>query len=155
MLKGRGGNLAVRLRKWDKATALLKEALRFNDDDELLFLLATSLYQSGHHDGAEKAYLEVLKRNPQQVASLVNLGYVYIDSQRFKKAAETHRRALNMSSNNEAALFGLALALQRGGKTEEASRKWQEFLKKHPQSPWREKAKMHLNQLTSLNTGKN
>jgi len=143
----RGGNLAVQLKKWDQATALVRKALRFKDDAELLFLLATSLYQSGHSDEAEKAYLQVLSRNPQQVASLVNLGYLYLDSQRFQKAEEIHRRALKASSNNEAALFGLALALQREGKTGEASRRWQEFLQKHPQSPWREKAKMHLEQL--------
>jgi tetratricopeptide (TPR) repeat protein len=143
----RGGKLAVQLKKWDQATALLKDALRFKDDAELLFLLATSLYQSGHYDEAEKAYLEVLSRNPQQVASLVNLGYLYLDSERFQKAEEIHRQALKASSNNEAALFGLALALQREGKTVEASRRWQEFLKKHPQSPWREKARMHLEQL--------
>ena len=100
-------------------------------------------------------FLEVLKRNPQQVASLVNLGYLYIDSHRFQKAAEIHRRALRASSNNEAALFGLALALQREGKNEEAFRKWQEFLEKHPRSPWREKAKTYLEQLTSLNAGNN
>jgi tetratricopeptide (TPR) repeat protein len=149
----RGGNLAVRLKEWDKAAALLKEAMRYKDDGELFFLLATSLYQSGRNDEAEKAYLKVLSRKPQQVASLVNLGYLYLDSQHFKKAEELHRRALKVSSNNEAALFGLALAMQRGGKTEEASRKWQEFLKKHPQSPWREKAKMHLNQLISPRAG--
>jgi tetratricopeptide (TPR) repeat protein len=151
----RGGNLAVRLKEWDKATAVVKAALRFKDDGELHFLLATSLYQSGRHDEAEKAYLEVLSREPQQLASLVNLGYLYLDARRFQKAQEVHRRALRVSSDNEAALFGLALALQRGGKTEEASRSWQEFLEKHPQSPWRQKAKMNLEQLTPLNAGKN
>jgi tetratricopeptide (TPR) repeat protein len=149
----RGGHLAARLKEWNKATVLLREAMRYKDDGELLFLLATSLYQSGDHDGAEKAYLSVLKQNPQQVASLVNLGYLYIDSHRYQKAAEIHRRALRASSNNEAALFGLALALQREGKAEAAARRWQEFLKKHPQSPWREKAKMHLNQLISPRAG--
>jgi tetratricopeptide (TPR) repeat protein len=151
----RGGNLAVRLKEWDKAAALIKEAIRFRDDNELLFLLATSLYQSGHHDEAQKAYLEVLSREPQQVASLVNLGYLYLDDGRFQKAQDMHRRALSVSSNNEAALFGLALALQRGGKSEEASRRWQEFLEQYPQSPWRKKAKMNLQQLAPLNAGKN
>ncbi|UCF91413.1 MAG: tetratricopeptide repeat protein [Desulfobacterales bacterium] len=151
----RGGNLAVRLKEWDKMTALIKQAMRFRKDDELLFLLATSLYQSGHHAEAEKAYLEILRRQPQQVASLVNLGYLYLDSQRFQKAEEMQRRALNASSDNEVALFGLALALQRGGKTEEASRTWQEFLEKHPQSPWRKKAQTHLDQLRSPHAGNN
>lgn len=151
----RGGNLAVRLKEWDTATALVKEAMRFKDDGELHFLLATSLYQDGQHDKAEKAYLEVLSREPQQVASLVNLGYLYLDAGRFQKAEEMHRRALSVSSDNEAALFGLALALQRGGKTEEASRSWQEFLGKHPQSPWRQKAKMNLERLTPVDAGKN
>jgi len=150
----RGGNLALRLKEWDKATSLVKEAMRFRDDNELFFLLATSLYQSGHHEEAEKAYQEVLSREPQQVASIVNLGYLYLDAGRFQKAQAMHRRALSISSNNEAALFGLALALQRGGKTEEASRRWQEFLEKHPQSPWRQKAQMNLEQLIALNAGK-
>jgi tetratricopeptide (TPR) repeat protein len=78
----RGGHLAARLKEWDKAAALVKEAMRFKDDAELFFLLATSLYQSGDNDEAEKAYLKVLSRNPQQMASLVNLGYLYLDSQR-------------------------------------------------------------------------
>jgi len=150
----RGGNLAVRLKEWNKATALVKEATRFKEDGELLFLLATSLYQSGQRDQAEKAYLEVLSREPRQVASLVNLGYLYLDDGRFEKAQEMHRRALSVFPNNEAALFGLALALQRGGKTEEASRRWQEFLEKYPQSPWRKKAKMNLEQLTPKNASK-
>jgi tetratricopeptide (TPR) repeat protein len=151
----RGGHLAVRLKEWDKATELLKEAIPFNNDGELHFLLATSLYQSGHHDEAEKAYLEVLSRKPQQVASLVNLGYLYLDAGRFQKAQEVHRRALSVSSNNEAALFGLALALQKEEKNQEAARKWWEFLEKHPRSPWREKANTYLEQLTSLNAGNN
>ena len=151
----RGGNLAVRLKEWDRAAALVKEALRFKDDGELLFLLATSLYQSGQRDEAEKAYLEILSRDPQQVASLVNLGYLYLDAASFQKAQELHRRALDVSPENEAALFGLALALQRGGRAEEASRRWQEFLEKHPQSPWRKKAEMNLEQLTPLNAVKN
>jgi tetratricopeptide (TPR) repeat protein len=151
----RGGKLALRLKQWDKATALVKESLRFRDDGELFFLLATSLYQSGQHDEAENAFLEVLSREPQQVASLVNLGYLYLDTGRFQKAQEVHRRALSVSSNNEAALFGLALALQRGGKDQEAARMWQEFLEKHPQSAWRKKARMNLEQLTLQNAGKN
>ena len=145
----------MQLKEWHKAVALIQEAMRFRDDGELLFLLATSLYQSGQHDEAEKAYLEVLSRDPQQVASLVNLGYLYLDAGRFQKAQAMHRRALSVSSNNQAALFGLALALQRGGKTEEAARRWQEFLEKYPQSPWRKKAKMNLEQLTKPNDGKN
>jgi tetratricopeptide (TPR) repeat protein len=117
--------------------------------------LATSLYQSGQHDEAEKAYQEVLSREPQQVASLVNLGYLYLDTGRIQKAQEAHRRALSLSPDNEAALFGLALALQRGGKAEEAFRMWHAFLEKYPQSPWRKKAKMNLEQLALPNAGNN
>ncbi|MGD2096431.1 MAG: tetratricopeptide repeat protein [Desulfobacterales bacterium] len=151
----RGGQLAIRLKQWDKAAELIKEAMRFRDDGELLFLLATSLYQSGQHDEAEKAYQEVLSREPQQVASLVNLGYLYLDTGRIQKAQEAHRRALSLSPDNEAALFGLALALQRGGKAEEAFRMWHAFLEKYPQSPWRKKAKMNLEQLALPNAGNN
>ena len=147
----RGGHLAVRLKQWGKAALLLEEAMRFRDDNELLFLLATSLYQSGQHDEAEKAYLEVLSREPRQVASLVNLGYLYLDTGRVPKARAVHRRALSVSPDNEAALFGLALALQREGKVEEASRMWHTFLGKHPQSSWRQKAKMNLDRLTRPN----
>lgn len=149
-----GGQLAVRLKQWGTAVELIKESMRFRDDGELLFLLATSLYQSGQQIEAEKAYQEVLSRDPRQVASLVNLGYLYLDTGRIDKAQEVHRRALSLSSDNEAALFGLALALQRGGKTEEALRMWHAFLEKHPQSPWRKKAKRNLEQLAPPITGK-
>jgi tetratricopeptide (TPR) repeat protein len=143
----RGGRLALRLQAWDKAIRLLRKASRFKQDAELLFLLGTALYQAGHTEEAEKVYLNVLRREPRQVACLINLGYLYLDTGRFQKAERMQRRALEAAPGNEQALFGLALALQQGGKTEAAVQHWQEFLEKHPQSRWREKAKRYLAQL--------
>jgi len=152
----RGGRLAVQLREWAKAKTLLQEAIRFKKEDgEILFLLGTSLYQAGDTDEAERVYREVLRREPRQVACLVNLGYLYNDSERYQKAEEMHRRALAVAPDNEAALFGLALALQEQGKTEEALQRWREFLKKHPQSPWRGKAIMHGQRLGSPDAASN
>ena len=152
----RGGRLAVQLREWAKATTLLQEAIRFKKEDgEILFLLGTSLYQAGDIDEAERVYREVLGREPRQVACLVNLGYLYNDSERYQKAEEMHRRALAVAPDNEAALFGLALALQEQGKTEEALQRWREFLNKHPQSPWRGKAIMHRQRLGSQDAASN
>ncbi|RMF85728.1 MAG: hypothetical protein D6736_16685 [Nitrospinota bacterium] len=145
----RAGRLAIRLQQWDRAARLLREALRFQESSEFLFLLATALYQGGHTEEAEQTYQEVLRREPQQVASLVNLGYLYLDTGRFQKAEEMQRQALEAAPTNEAALFGLALALQRGGKREEAIQRWQEFLAKHPQSRWEQKARAYLAQLTA------
>jgi len=66
-----------------------------------------------------------------------------------------HRRAPGVSPDNEAALFGLVLALQRGGSAGEASRRWRGFLEKQPQSLWRKKAKMNLERLTPPDALKN
>jgi tetratricopeptide (TPR) repeat protein len=145
----RGGRLAVQLREWDEAKTLLQEALHFKQDGELLFLLGTSLYQAGDIHEAEKVYKELLRREPRRVACLVNLGYLYQDSERFQEAEGMHRRALAVAPNDETALFGLALALQKGGKTEEAEQRWREFLKKHPQSRWRERAILYRQRLGS------
>jgi tetratricopeptide (TPR) repeat protein len=145
----RGGRLAVQLREWAKATTLLQEAVRFKEDGESLFLLGTSLYQAGHVHEAEKVYKKVLRREPRRVACLVNLGYLYQDSERFQEAEDMHLRALAVAPDNEAALFGLALSLQRGGKAEEAQKRWREFLSRHPESPWRGKALLYRQRLGS------
>jgi tetratricopeptide (TPR) repeat protein len=151
----RAGRLAVQLREWTKGTTLLQEAIHFKEDGEILFLLGTSLYQVGDTDEAEKVYKEVLRREPRQVACLVNLGYLYHDSERFQEAEGMHRRALAVAPDNEMALFGLALALQEGGKKEEAEQRWLEFLNKHPQSPWRGRAIMHKQRLGSEDPASN
>lgn len=151
----RAGRLVVQLREWTKGTTLLQEAIHFKEDGEILFLLGTSLYQVGDTDEAEKVYKEVLRREPRQVACLVNLGYLYHDSERFQEAEGMHRRALAVAPDNEMALFGLALALQEGGKKEEAEQRWLEFLNKHPQSPWRGRAIMHKQRLGSEDPASN
>jgi len=151
----RAGRLAVQLREWTRGTTLLQEAIRFRKDPEILFLLGTSLYQAGDTNEAEKVYKEVLRREPRQVACLVNLGYLYHDSERFQEAEEMHRKALAVAPDNEMALFGLALALQEGGKKEEAEQHWLEFLNKHSQSPWRGRAIMHKQRLGSEDPASN
>jgi tetratricopeptide (TPR) repeat protein len=145
----RVGRLAVHLKEWTKGTTLLQEAIHFREDAEILFLLGTSLYQAGNTNEAEKVYKEVLRREPRQVACLVNLGYLYHDSERFREAERMHRKALALAPENEMALFGLALALQEEGKKEEAEQRWSEFLNKHPLSPWKSKAIMHKQRLAS------
>ena len=117
----RVGRLALALREWEQALWVLRQSLRFKKDDgEILFLMGTSLYQIGDLDQAEEFFLDVLEREPRQAASLTNLGYIYIDLGHFRKAEQMHNRAFEASPNNEQALFGLALALQKAGKTKDA-----------------------------------
>lgn len=140
----RAARLALRLQEWDRAVAIVEMSLPFGESSESHFLLGTALQMTERLDEAERAFQRVLEEDPQNVATLVNLGFVYLDSDRPGTAIQAFTAALGLSQNHENARYGVALAYQRNGQTEQAIQLWRDFLTRFPASRWTPNARRFL-----------
>jgi Tfp pilus assembly protein PilF len=81
---------------------------------------------------AEKEYKEALKLKPDQEAAAVNLGVLYIDSQRFDEALLTTRQALTKHPQNASLHLNLAVALANKNDQGASLRAFEEATKAAP-----------------------
>jgi tetratricopeptide (TPR) repeat protein len=82
--------------------------------------VAFALMQKGDYAGAEKAWQDALRVEPDDVAALSNLGSVYSSMGRHEEAAAQFRKALSADAENYKTRSNLGVALARLGQTEEA-----------------------------------
>ena len=139
----RAADFALKHQQWARAQEFLQQAKQFGDSAEINFLLATTFYMSGDLEQAEKAFEKILATQPDQLSVLINLGFLYIDSDRYSKAIPLFEKARKLAPNMESTLYGLALALQGAGDARAAAH-WREFLAQFPQSKWAAKARSHI-----------
>jgi tetratricopeptide (TPR) repeat protein len=140
----RAGRLALTYKKWDQAISILQQALDHgNGKAEHYFLLGTAYYQKKGLPEAEKAYLNVVKLNPNHLTTLKNLGFLYVDMGRFDEAESYFEKALTLDSGSESAKYGYALALEKQIRPE-ATQAWQQFLQTFPNSRWAGTARNYL-----------
>jgi FkbM family methyltransferase len=70
------------------------------------------IHQAGDHAGAEKIYLDVLRRDPNNANGWCYLGIVQHDRDRFTDAVESYRRALALQPNFPIALNNMGNSLR-------------------------------------------
>jgi tetratricopeptide (TPR) repeat protein len=103
------------------ALAIEPSSVAFRD------LLGCSLIELGEPQGA----IDTLHRSvDEQVASCDTytlLGKAYLVQRDYEQAAENYRRAVAIDPGWSKALYGLATACARNGKTEEAQRSFEQF----------------------------
>ena len=75
-----------------------------------VFEQASAALKSGDYAAAESGFQQVLRRDPQSLGALGNLGVVYSHTHRYGKAIEVYRRALRFSPNDNGILLNLGLA---------------------------------------------
>ncbi len=147
----RGGRAALRYRRWREGVELLESALdNGSGSAELHFLLGTARYQAGRLEQAEDALREALSRNKDNLQTLVNLGFLYVDMKRFREAEAMFAKALALEPASEPAAYGHALALSatNGSGAKEA---WQKFLDRFPRSRRAEAARGFLQNIHTNN----
>jgi tetratricopeptide (TPR) repeat protein len=143
-LARRAARHAAKVGGFQQAIVILRQAVAFDDDDtELRFLLGIALLKSKQLVEAEQTFLAVLERDPDQLSTLTNLGFVYIDMRRPADAAPRFQRAVELAPRQEGARYGLALALDQLGDPHTKDR-WREFLDDFPQSRWAAAARERL-----------
>ena len=88
-------------------------------DFRWIYLLAKLDHQEGRFDDAIRRYQVARKLQPDYVATLVNLGNIYLELNRLEDARESFDFALALDKNNPAAHYGLGqVALSKRSYTE-------------------------------------
>ncbi len=78
---------------------------------ETIFNQAARSLQAGDYAGAEKSFREVLRREPQNLGALGNLGVIYSRQNLPAQAVGVYQRALKITPNEPGLLLNLGLAL--------------------------------------------
>lgn len=99
------------LKRLDKATTRLVSLEAAPTDQEGLRAKGNVFLQNGHYKEAERIYREVLSSHPNDVKSLVNLGFVLKEQKRLVEARVYLKRAISLHTEDSAAsethfLFG-------------------------------------------------
>lgn len=140
----RAGRFALHLQEWDRAAEIARRSLAFGASGESWFVLGTAAQMTGRLDEAEQAFERALDEDPGNANTLVNLGFVYLDSGRPRQAVQAFSAAVQAAPGNESALYGLALSSQRNGAERQASELWLRFLGRFPESRWAANARRFL-----------
>jgi tetratricopeptide (TPR) repeat protein len=76
-------------------------------DFRWIYLLAKLDHQEGRYDDAIRRYQAARTLRPDYVATLVNLGNIFLELNRLDEARESFSAALQLEANNPAAHYGL------------------------------------------------
>ena len=96
---------------------------------------------------AEHEFEEALKYDPQQAASMVGLGNVYLLQNRADEAIEVLEKAVQLAPDMGEAVFALGRAYAAAGQNEQAKERLQQFLEMNPPDIWAQQAQGLLAQL--------
>lgn len=108
------------------------------------FERATQLHQSGDLQGAVRAYLAILAKNPARVDVRSNLGAAYSALGRYEDAIQEYKRALLIDGANYAIRFNLALAYYKAAWFSDAAAELERFVAAVPDSPQTTNARLVL-----------
>ncbi|HEY0763109.1 MAG TPA: tetratricopeptide repeat protein [Pyrinomonadaceae bacterium] len=97
-------------------------------DVERDFERATQLHQSGDLQGAVRAYVAILEKNPARADVRSNLGAAYSALGRYEEAIEQYKRALVIDSSNYAIRFNLGVAYYKAAWFSEAAAELDRFV---------------------------
>jgi tetratricopeptide (TPR) repeat protein len=89
---------------------LSQHLIAAQNTNEKIFGEGTESLRRGDNAAAEKAFLTVLKSEPNNLAALGNLGIVYVRTNRPAKAIDTYERALKLAPQEKGLLLNLGLA---------------------------------------------
>jgi tetratricopeptide (TPR) repeat protein len=114
----------VQADQFEPAIAVLKDALRLKPDDiDLQFELGAVIERSGDKTAAEKTFLEILDKNPENTGTLNYLGYMYAEQGvHLDRAATMLTKAVTLDPGNGAYLDSLGWTYFRQGKLDLAEK---------------------------------
>src|SRR3982750_2421523 len=94
---------------------------------------AVQLQQSHDYAAAAEAYRALLKAQPNEVATHVNLGVVLVNLGRFDEAIAEYEAADKLLPNDERIALNMALAYEKSGRIKEAETRFEALHKNVPQ----------------------
>jgi predicted Zn finger-like uncharacterized protein len=117
---------------------------------ERLVAEADRLMENGRPAAAQKLLDEALAMQPNGVAALSGVGYLYLDRQKPLAAISTFKRALGFSPEFPQAIFGLAEAYRAQGQIALAAENYRKFISVAPGAPDAPAARRQLKEMESL-----
>lgn len=112
--------------------ALLLASSSFAQDFTTLAQNALELQQSGHYAEAADVYRRLLKMDPSQVPTHVNLAIVLVNLGDFDQAIAEYQAADKLLPGDPRIALNLALAYQKSGQIEEARRRFEALHEAYP-----------------------
>ena len=91
------------------------------------YVIGLAARANGQVGDAATAFDAVLRMDPSDAGSLINLGQIQLQQRQFTEAIASFKRALTAEPFNATAAYGLATALTRSGQAEEAARTMKQF----------------------------
>jgi tetratricopeptide (TPR) repeat protein len=129
------GTAFLRVNRFSAALAAYQEALRYRQDDPLVYdMAATALSRLGRLDDALRYRDRALAIDPRYVQGYVNRGLTHLLLGHSEEATVDFRRALALDARNEGALINLGAAYGNAGRYDEALRYQSQDVEFHPDS---------------------
>lgn len=116
-----------------KAMAIMEEALRAGDDDNLRGVLGLSLLRAGRYANAQTELEAVHKRAPTLEQPAFSLAMLYLRTQQSAKAVTIARQLTRQRPANASYQHLLGLALSSSGQAAEARKAYETALKLDPE----------------------
>ncbi len=110
------GYYLLTLRRFEETIEISKRAVNlFEDSGEAVYFLARAYQEMGLLNEADEIYRELLKRDPNDVDTLLQIGYVYLKQDKLEKALEMWRQAVEIAPKNLVAKSDFAYGLYLTG----------------------------------------
>jgi tetratricopeptide (TPR) repeat protein len=122
------GIALIYLRRLPEAEEALRAASLITPaDPRVSYSLGLALFDSGDQVSALEAFQHAAEVDPQDADSHYYIGIIHLGLKEYDPAIAEFKRALEISPLHASAEYGLARALQRSGKTEEARSRVRRF----------------------------
>jgi tetratricopeptide (TPR) repeat protein len=127
----------ARVKDYAGAAQIARDAAkRFPESTEVLFRLASSLERAGSPAEAEKIFLRLLEKKPNDAATLNYLGYMWADKNvHLERAKEFLEKAVAREPRNGAFRDSLGWAYFRLGNFDAAEKNLREASRRDPDDP--------------------
>jgi cytochrome c-type biogenesis protein CcmH/NrfG len=126
-------NLAIALYYLPDAESAKREAQRALTQDanaqQPHYILGLIARSQNRFDEAIVEFQKVIKIDPDDVGTSVNLGQIFVQQKKYPEAMAAFRRAIAAEPYNQTALYNLGLLLTRTGKKQEGQQLIQRFQK--------------------------
>lgn len=122
-------------------------AIHPGDDFDGLMLRGARLLENGKPEAAARLFERAAQQKPRSPEPFANLGWCRVDQRKYAEALAQFQQALDRSPRYSDALYGMAEAYEKAGRTAEAAGAYKTYLEAHPSGRRSEMARRRLERL--------
>jgi predicted Zn finger-like uncharacterized protein len=122
-------------------------AIHPGDDFDGLMLRGARLLENGKPEAAARLFERAAQQKPRSPEPYANLGWCRVDQRKYAEALAQFQQALDRSPRYSDALYGMAEAYEKAGRSAEAVSAYKTYLEAHPSGRRSEMARRRLERL--------